>query len=93
MALMVDHCSLFISYLYVHVISFFSLAGEDIIASFAGHRTKPYFYVEGVSYIFNIAVNWPITISFNLSLVHLSIALDPEEMCPSNVGKLVKIFG
>ena len=67
MVLMVDHYSLLISYLHVHVISFFSLAGEDIIASFAGHRTKPYFYVEGVSYISNIAVNWPITISFNLS--------------------------
>ena len=66
MVLMVDHCSPFITYSYLHVNLYFSLAGEDIIASFAEHRTKPYFYVEGVSYISNIAVNWPIKISFNL---------------------------
>jgi len=69
MVLMADHCSLSISYSYLHFLFYyFSSAGEDFIASFARHGTKPYFITEGVSYIifFNIAVNWPITNSFTL---------------------------
>ena len=69
MVLMADHCSLFISYSYLHFLFYyFSLAGEDFIASFARHGTKHYIITEGVSYIifFNIAVNWPITNSFTV---------------------------
>ena len=42
--------------------------GEDFIASFARHGTKPYFITEGyrILFFFNIDVNWPITNSFTV---------------------------